>query len=92
MKKPDNFAENKALLPYGDSVAAPAIRPDNIDDWKLRGVNKVNKQIQTKFDELKAEFEKLKGEIKKNDNNDDDDENMVKLFFQYLFFRLIKEL
>ena len=28
MKKPDNFAENKSLLPYGDSVSAPAIRPD----------------------------------------------------------------
>ena len=67
MKKPDNFAENKALLPYGDSVAAPAIRPDNIDDWKLRGVNKVNRQIQTKFDELKEEFKQLVEEYQWNE-------------------------
>ena len=67
MKKPDNFAENKALLPYGDNVAAPVIRPDNIDDWKLRGVNKVNKQIQTKFDELKEEFKQLIEEYQWNE-------------------------
>ncbi len=67
MKKPDNFAENKPLLPYGDNISAPAIRPDNIDDWKLRGVNKVNKQIQTKFDELKKEYQKLVEEYQWND-------------------------
>ena len=67
MKKPDNFAENKALLPYGDSVTAPAIRPENIDDWKLRGVNKVNKQFKTKFDELKEEFKQLLEEYQWNE-------------------------
>jgi len=67
MKKPDNFADNKSLLSYGDSVAAPAIRPENIDDWKLRGVNKVNKQIQTKFDELKEEFKQLLEEYQWNE-------------------------
>ena len=67
MKKPDNFVENKALLPYGDSVAAPAIVPENIDDWKLRGVNKVNKQFKTKFDELKDEFKQLLEEYQWNE-------------------------
>ena len=67
MKKPDNFAENKALLPYGDSVSAPAIRPENIDDWKLRGVNKVNKQFKPKFDELKEEFKQLLEEYQWNE-------------------------
>ena len=67
MKKPDNFAENKALLPYGDSVSAPAIRPENIDEWKLRGVNKVNKQFKTKFDELKEEFKQLLEEYQWNE-------------------------
>lgn len=67
MKKPDNFAENKALLPYGDNISAPTIRPDNIDEWKLRGVNKVNKQIQTKFDELKEEFQNLVKEYQWNE-------------------------
>ena len=26
-KKPDMFAENKAIMPYGDSVSAPSIIP-----------------------------------------------------------------
>jgi hypothetical protein len=67
MKRPDNFAENKALLPYGDGVGAPAIRPDNIDDWKLRGVNKVNKQMETKFNELRDEYLELVEEYQWNE-------------------------
>jgi hypothetical protein len=65
MKKPDQIVHNEeegynaSLLPYATNVGAPAIRPDNIDDWKLRGVNKVNKQIETKFNELKEEYQKL---------------------------------
>jgi len=65
MKKPDQIVHNEEegynanLLPYATNVSAPAIRPDNIDDWKLRGVNKVNKQIETKFNELKEEYQKL---------------------------------
>ena len=67
MKKPDNVADNPALLPYASNVSAPVIRPDNIDDWKLRGVHKVNKQIETKFNELKEEYLKLVEEYKWNE-------------------------
>ena len=67
MKKPDQVADNPALLPYASNVGAPAIRPDNIDDWKLRGVNKVNKQIETKFNELKEEYLKLVEEYQWNE-------------------------
>lgn len=73
MKKPDNIVHNEkegynaSLLPYATNVGAPAIRPDNIDDWKLRGVNKVNKQIETKFNELKGEYLKLVEEYQWNE-------------------------
>ena len=67
MKKPDQVADNPSLLPYASNVGAPVIRPDNVDDWKLRGVNKVNRQIQTKFDELKAEYQKLVEEFQWNE-------------------------
>jgi len=67
MKKPDNVADNPALLPYASNVSAPVIRPDNIDDWKLRGVHKVNKQIETKFNELKEEYLKLVEEYRWNE-------------------------
>jgi len=67
IKKPDNVADNPGLLPYASNVGAPIIRPDNIDDWKLRGVHKVNRQIETKFNELKEEYLKLVEEYKWNE-------------------------
>ena len=42
MKKPDSFAENKALLPYGDNVGAPAIKVEDITAWKSINAVKVN--------------------------------------------------
>lgn len=66
-KKPDNIADNPGLLPYASNVGAPAIKPDNIEDWKLRGVNKVNRQLATKFDELREEYLKLVKEYEWNE-------------------------
>ena len=72
-KKPDNVVHNEkegynaSLLPYATNVGAPAIRPDNIDSWKLQGVNKVNKQLETKFLELKEEYQKLVEEYQWNE-------------------------
>ena len=67
MKKPDNVADNPALLPYASNVGAPVIVPDNVELWKEGAVNKVNKQIQTRFEELKKEYQKLIEEYKWND-------------------------
>jgi hypothetical protein len=67
MKKPDNVADNPNILPYGSNVGAPAIIIDNIDTWKQTRVHKVNKQFQSKFDELKAEYQKLIDEYSWND-------------------------
>jgi hypothetical protein len=59
MEKPDNVADNPNILPYGSNIGAPAIKPDNIDGWKLKNVDKVNKQLKTKYEELNKEFQKL---------------------------------
>ena len=66
-KKPDNVADSPNILPYGSNVGAPAIAIDNIDTWKQTRVHKVNKQFQSKFDELKAEYQKLIDEYNWND-------------------------
>jgi hypothetical protein len=72
-KKPDNvvFSEergyNASLLPYGTNTSAPAIRMDDVDSWKSRGVNKVNQQLTTKFKELKDEYQKLVQEYQWNE-------------------------
>lgn len=67
MKKPDNVADNPGLLPYASNVSAPAIRTEDIDAWKRRGVNKVNKQLSTKFEELKEEYRRLVQEFQWNE-------------------------
>ena len=67
MKKPDNVADNPGLLPYASNVGAPAIRTEDIDSWKQRGVNKVNRQLSTKFEELKEEYKKLVEEFQWNE-------------------------
>ena len=39
-KKPDMFAENKAIMPYGDHVGAPAIRTTDISSYKQKNLIK----------------------------------------------------
>ena len=58
---------NAHLLPYATNVGAPTIQTDDVDLWKQKGVNKVNKQLETKFNELKEEYQKLVDEFKWND-------------------------
>lgn len=58
---------NAHLLPYATNVGAPVIQTDDVDLWKQRGVNKVNKQLETKFNELKEEYQRLVDEFKWND-------------------------
>lgn len=67
MKRPDNIADNPGLLPYASNVGAPAIRTEDIIGWKQRGVNKVNKQLSTKFEELKQEYKRLVEEFQWNE-------------------------
>ena len=57
--KPDMFAKDKAVMPYGDSVGAPAIRPTNISAYKNEKVIKTNQYFKARFDEIKEEYKKL---------------------------------
>ena len=67
MKKPDNVADNPGLLPYASNVGAPAIQLENVEGWKRRNAHSVNKQFQTRFEELKESYQKLIEEFKWND-------------------------
>lgn len=72
-KKPDNivFSEDKgynaSLLPYSTNVGAPVIKVDDIVSWKSRGVSNVNKQFESKFNELKIQYENLMKEYEWNE-------------------------
>ncbi len=67
MSKPDNVAETPGLLPYGTNISAPAIKVEDITAWKSINAVKVNHQLQTKFNELKEEYQKLVNEYKWNE-------------------------
>lgn len=72
-KKPDNVVFNEenqkydaALKPYGTNVGAPVITTTDTLAWKNRSINKVNHKVQTKYLELKAEYEKMMEEFENN--------------------------
>lgn len=56
-----------AILPYATNVGAPAIITEDTNAWKQRGINKINKQLEAKFNELKAEFQRMIDELKWNE-------------------------
>ena len=54
-------------LTYGSNIGAPAIKVDNVRGWKQNQANKVNKQFQKKYGELREEFQKLVDEVNWNE-------------------------
>ncbi len=72
-KKPDLVVwdEEKGyyqkVLTYGTNIGAPAIKIEDVGGWKKTAANEVNRQIKTKFDELKKEYESLVEEYRWND-------------------------
>ncbi|MDG1397221.1 MAG: DUF2452 domain-containing protein [Polaribacter sp.] len=73
-KKPDLVVFNEqsqkydaALKPYGTSASSPVITPLNTAGWKNDGIHRVNKQIKSKFEEVKKEYEALMEKFQYND-------------------------
>ncbi len=72
-KKPDNvvFDEetqtyNAALKPYATDVSAPVISTGDTVAWKNRNIHAVNKQINAKYLELKAEYDAVMEQFEYN--------------------------
>ena len=57
--KPDNYAENKVIMPYGDNVAAPKITVPDTNAWVTQQSVDVNNYLESKFTELKKEYANL---------------------------------
>ena len=73
-KKPDMVVFNEetqqydaSLKPYATSASAPVIKPLNTATWRNDGVQRVNKQIKSEFEEVKKQYENL---LKKFEYND----------------------
>jgi hypothetical protein len=72
-EKPDSIVfstekgYNASRLPYATNVGAPAIKMDDVVSWKSRGIHKVNKEFENKFNELKLQYQKFMEEYQWND-------------------------
>ena len=72
-KKPDLVVwdEEKGYyareLAYGSNIGAPIIRVSDVATWRQNKVKEVNDQLKTKYEELKAEAEKLINEYNWNE-------------------------
>ena len=73
-KKPDLVVFDKetqqydaAIKPYGTSASSPVIKPLNTATWRNDGVDRVNKQFKSKFDELKKEYKAMMEQFEYND-------------------------
>ncbi|WP_431244410.1 DUF2452 domain-containing protein [Flavobacterium sp. P21] len=71
--KPDNVVfsnehgYNASLLPYGTSVGAPVIQAVDLAGWKNIGISKVNKEFESRFNELKVQYQNLIDEFQWNE-------------------------
>lgn len=72
-ERPDNVVFNEetqsydaALRPYATNVGAPSITTDDVHAWKTKNIGRINKLVETKFLELKAEYENMLKELQYN--------------------------
>ncbi len=72
-KKPDNVVFNSktqqydaALKPYATNIGAPSITTTDTLAWKNRSIANVNHKVQTRFLELKAEYQKMMEQFEHN--------------------------
>lgn len=54
-------------LTYGSNIGAPSIQLEDVKGWKYNQANVANKQFKSKYEELKAEYQKLIEEVNWND-------------------------
>lgn len=72
-KKPDLvvWSEEKGYyqkeLTYGSNHGAPSIKLEDVRGWKESQIHSVNKQFNSKYEELKNEFQKLIDEVRDNE-------------------------
>lgn len=72
-KKPDNVVFNTetqkydaSLKPYATNVGAPVITNTDTVAWKNRSINKLNHKLETRYQEIKKQYDKLIQEFEYN--------------------------
>ena len=55
-----------SLKPYATNVGAPVITITDTVAWKNRSINKLNHKVQTRYQEIKAQYDQLMQEFEYN--------------------------
>lgn len=63
----DTQQYDAAIKPYGTNASAPAIKPLNTATWRNDGVDRVNKQFKSRFEELRTAYEEMMEQFAYND-------------------------
>lgn len=58
-KKPDNYSENAAILPYGSNVSAPSIDLPDLQGFKSEKGNLAKQHLLQKLKEIEDQYENL---------------------------------
>lgn len=61
---PDKVAKNPGLLPYGHTVGAPAIRPEDIGKKKSRALSAMQEQTDMQLMQIKEQIDLLARQAK----------------------------
>lgn len=64
--KPDQVVDNPGIMPYTTNVGAPAIQHEDVEIWKKRGAIKVNHHLETRFEEIKKQYQDLIEDFENN--------------------------
>ena len=59
LRKPDRVADNKMTMPYGDNVAAPAIKLPDTKEYHEVKIREAENKLKARYEELQEEFKKL---------------------------------
>lgn len=63
----DKVTETPGILPYAHHVGSLPINPENMDGFKKRGIDNVNREILDRLKHLKDEYDKIMEEINWNE-------------------------
>ena len=59
IKRPDNYAENAAMLPYGSNLSAPSIVLPDLEGFKNEKGVIAKQHLEQKLQEIKEQYENL---------------------------------
>jgi hypothetical protein len=62
----DNISETPGLIPYPHHIGSAVVKPININTFKNKGIDKFNREVESRVEKLNEEYQKIVQEIEWN--------------------------